>query len=190
MNKINSSSSSKNYSTINSTKNKCNSKYFSPQIKLPFINQNNNDNNLITKIKKSSLSKSISFLYKTLFPDQKQTLDEFLDNYSYDKFLKKPHWKYTFYPLKEEAKIKQYIMVNNKEMKFYNNIKKPCKIKVEYKRKPRMVEIIEDNYIYKHRDNKDNPFAINFNFLNKNKSAIKLGENKAKKDENYNGGDK
>ena len=78
------------------------------------------------------------------------------------------------------------MMVNKNEMKFYNNMKKPSKIKLEYKRKPRMVEIIEDNYIYKNRDNNDNPFPIYFKSLNKNKSAFELGEKKGRKEEKYN----
>ncbi len=121
--------------------------------KLPPIsfNQTNYNEDITTKIKKASISKSISYLYKSLFPDEKNSVEHFFENYSYTKFLKKPNWRYTFLPINEENKIKQNLMTKNKIMKYYNKMKSPSKLKKDVKRKPRMVEIIEDNCTYKNR---------------------------------------
>jgi hypothetical protein len=160
--------SNKNYSTIISTKYNS----YSPQIKLPIINQKNN---IVTKIKNASMKKSLSYLYKILFPEQKKTMEEFLNNFSYDKFLNRPDWKYTFYPFKDEDKIKKFLMYNNNIMRYYNNMKKPSKLKKEYTRKPRMMQIIEENYIYKNQDF-ISPCDEDKIFLNKSNSSIKLGD--------------
>ena len=161
----------------NLSQNKYKIKYYSSD--LPPINQNDN---IIKKIKKSSLSKSITFLYQSLFPDEKNTMQEFLDNYSYEKFFNRPIWKYTFYRYKIEDQIKYYAMLKNNEMKLYNKMKKPCKLKKEFKRKPRMVQIIEDNTLYKNRI-KNNPWDENYIFLNKNNSVNILSKSKENKEE-------
>lgn len=161
----------------NLSQNKYKIKYYSSD--LPPINQNDN---IIKKIKKSSLSKSITFLYQSLFPDEKNTMQEFLDNYSYEKFFNRPIWKYTFYRYKIEDQIKYYAMLKNNEMKLYNKMKKPCKLKKEFKRKPRMVQIIEDNTLYKNRI-KNNPWDENYIFLNKNNSVNIISKSKENKEE-------
>ena len=139
------------------------------QNELPPINQNSD---VASKIKKSSLKRSISYLYKSLFPDEKNSMENFLNNFSYNKHLKKPNWKYTFYRFKEEEKIRNELMTRNKIMNHYNKMKKPCFIKKEFKKKPRMVQIIEDNYSYKNRYN-ENPLNEEFNLTNR-KKPIKL----------------
>ena len=136
------------------------------QNELPPINQNSD---VASKIKKSSLKKSISYLYKSLFPDEKNSMEEFLNNFSYNKHLNKPNWKYTFSPLKEEEKIKIDLMSRNKIMNHYNKMKKPCFIKKEFKRKPRMIQIIEDNNLYKNRLY-DYPLDNEFNLTNRKRS--------------------
>lgn len=139
------------------------------QNELPPINQNSD---VVSKIKKSSLKKSISYLYKSLFPDEKNSMEEFLNNFSYNKHLNRPNWKYTFSPLKEEEKIKIDLMSRNKIMNHYNKMKKPCFIKKEFKRKPRMIQIIEDNNLYKNRLY-DYPLDNEFNLTNR-KRPIEL----------------
>ena len=144
------------------------------KMQLPPINQNID---IATKIKKATLKKSISYLYKSLFPDEKNSMDEFLNNFSYDKFLHKPDWKYTFSPFKDEEIIKKDLMTKNSIMKFYNKMKKPSKIKKEFKRKPRMVQIIEDNYSYKNRQY-ENLLDDNFSLRDiKNKLKLELNIN-------------
>ena len=151
---------------------------------LPPINKNSD---LATKIKKSSLKKSISYLYKSLFPDEKNSMENFLNNFSSDKFLKRPNWKYTFSPFKDEEKIRQDLMSKNTIMKLYNKMKKPSLIKKEYKKKPRMVQIIEDNYIFKNRLY-ENPFDDEFGLSNKKNKSIKINkdENEEEEEENDN----
>ena len=160
-------------------------KNYSENIKiLPPINQNNNNDNndnnnidIVSKVKKSSLSRSISYLYQSLFPDEKHSMEHFLNNYSYNKFLKKPNWKYTFSRYKDEEKIKKNLMKKNTIMMQYNKMKSPCKLKKEFKRKPRIVEIIEDNYIYKNRI-LNNPFEDHFSISTiKNKIEASKNEN-------------
>ena len=119
----NSSLSNKNYSTNFSTKYKNKSNSYSPLNNLPSIYQNSN---IVTKIKNASLKKSISYLYKLLFPEQKKSMDEFLNNFSYNKFLNRPY--------KDEDKIKQYLMFNNDIMRSYNNMKIPTKLKKQHKK--------------------------------------------------------
>ena len=161
----------------NLSQNKYKIKYYSSD--LPPINQNDN---IIKKIKKSSLSKSISFLYRSLFPDEKNTMQEFLDNYSYEKFFNRPNWKYTFYRYKIEDQIKYYAMLQNHEMKLYNKMKKPSLIKKEFKKKPRMVQIIEDNYIYKNRLY-NNPFDDELGLSNIKNKSIKINKNENEEEE-------
>jgi hypothetical protein len=135
--------------------------------KLPPINfkQAKDNEDITSKIKKASLSKSISYLYKSLFPDEKNSVEHFFENYSYTKFLKKPDWRYTFLPINDSNKVKQNLMMKNKVMKYYNKMKSPSKLKKEVKRKPRMVEIIEDNCTYKNRV-LYHPFEEDFSILN------------------------
>ena len=172
-----------NKSSPNKTKNKYNLKKYNVKKELPPINQNID---MATKIKKSSLKKSISYLYKSLFPDEKNSMEDFLNNFSYDKFLKRPHWKYTFYSFKDTDRIKKDLMMKNKPMKYYNKMKKPCFIKKEFKKKPRMVQIIEDNCSYKNRLY-DSPSDY-FLFSNiKNKSKIDINKDEDENDENYEG---
>ena len=179
----NSSLSNKNYSTNFSTKYKNKSNSYSPLNNLPSIYQNSN---IVTKIKNASLKKSISYLYKLLFPEQKKSMDEFLNNFSYNKFLNRPNWKYTFYPYKDEDKIKQYLMFNNDIMRSYNNMKIPTKLKKQHKKKPRMVQILEENYVYKNQDY-NNILDEKNNNLNKNnnnssnKEGDKSNEKKGEK---------
>ena len=161
----------------NLSKNRYNIKYYSSD--LPAINPNDN---IISKIKKYSLSKSISFLYKSLFPDEKNTMEGFLNNYSYEKFFNRPKWKYTFYRNKIEDNLKNKAMLQNYEMKLYNKMKKPCKLKKEFKKKPRMVQIIEDNILYRNRIT-SNPWDENYLFLNRNNSVNLFDNNKVNKEE-------
>lgn len=137
---------------------------------LPPINQNID---IATKIKKSTLKKSISYLYKSLFPDEKHSLDDFLNNFSYNKFMHKPDWKYTFSRFKDEEIIKNDLMTKNTVMKFYNKMKKPSKIKNEFKKKPRMVQIIEDNYSYRNRLY-DKPLDDNYSLTTRKNKLNKL----------------
>ena len=133
---------------------------------LPPINiKQAKDEDITSKIKKASLSKSISYLYKSLFPDEKNSVEHFFENYSYTKFLKRPDWRYTFLPINDSNKVKQNLMMKNKVMKYYNKMKSPSKLKKEVKRKPRMVEIIEDNDSYKNRV-LYHPFEDDFSILN------------------------
>ena len=140
---------------------------------LPPINKNND---IASKIKKSSLKKSISYLYKSLFPDEKNSMEDFLHNFSSDKYLNRPNWKYTFSPFKDEEKIRQDLMSKNTIMKLYNKMKKPSLIKKEFKKKPRMVQIIEDNYIYKNRLY-NNPFDDELGLSNIKNKSIKINKN-------------
>ena len=133
--------------------------------KLPSINQNSD---IASKIKKSSFKKSVSYLYQSLFPDEKNSMDEFLNNIPYNKNLQKPKWKCALSLLKEEEKIKNDLMSRNIIMKDYNKMKKPSWIKKEFKKKPRMAQIIEDNILYKNRFY-DNPTNDEFNLNNKKK---------------------
>ena len=153
------------------------------QNELPPINQNED---ITTKIKKSSLKKSISYLYKSLFPDEKNSMEHFLNNFSYDKFLKKPIWKYTFYSFKDEDKIKKDLMMKNISMRYYNKMKKPCLIKKEFKKKPRMVQIIEDNCTYQNRLYESPSEGFNFSNI-KNKSIIDINKNEDENDNNDKG---
>ena len=146
---------------------------------LPPINKNSD---LATKIKKSSLKKSISYLYKSLFPDEKNSMENFLNNFSSDKFLKRPNWKYTFSPFKDEEKIRQDLMSKNTIMKLYNKMKKPNLIKKEYRKKPRMVQIIEDNYIFKNRLY-ENPFDDEFGLSNSKNKSIKINKDENEEEE-------
>jgi hypothetical protein len=159
-------STSKKISSKNLKKKYITLKRNHSQNELPPINQNSD---VASKIKKSSLKKSISYLYKSLFPDEKNSMEEFLNNFSYNKHLNKPNWKYTFSPLKEEEKIKIDLMSRNKIMNHYNKMKKPCFIKKEFKRKPRMIQIIEDNNLYKNRLY-DYPLDNEFNLTNRKRS--------------------
>ena len=116
-------------------------------------------------------------------------MEDFLNNFSYDKYLKKPNWKYTFSPFKDEEKIKYDLMSKNTIMKFYNKMKKPTTIKKEFKKKPRMVQIIEDNISYKNRLY-DNPLKDDNYFAKKKNQSIKFGENKSQIIEDINYEDK
>ena len=160
-------------------------KYYSPQKDLPPINQNND---IMSKIKKSTLKKSVSYLYKSLFPDEKKSMEDFLNNFSYDKYLEKPNWKYTYSPFKDEEKIKQDLMMKNTVMKYYNKMKKPSKIKKEIKKKPRMVQIIEDNCEYKNRlyDFWEDNFCLSNRNKNSNKKEDYNENNENNKGDIYN----
>lgn len=163
----------------NQESNKYNFKYYSPQKILPSIN-NNKDKKIYSKIKRSPLSKTINYLYKTLFPEEKSSMDELVNNFTNKHIFKKPVWKYTYLPYKDEEKIKHDLMTKNTVMKYYNIMKIPTKLKRTIKYKPRMVQIIEDNIIYKNRaydNNYNNNYFDESYFLNSNKSSLLNGKN-------------
>ena len=109
-------------------------------------------------------------------------MEDFLNNFSTDKFLNRPNWKYTFSPFKDEEKIRQELMSRNTIMKLYNKMRKPSLIKKEFKKKPRMVQIIEDNYIYKNRLY-DYAFENEFDLINKKNKSIKINKDENEEEE-------
>ena len=115
--------------------------------KLPPVNQ---QKNISTKIKTSSLASSINILYKSLFPDEKNTLDNFLNNYP-KKYLKQPKWKFTITKTRNDDKIRKELMQKNRTMRSYEYLRKPTKLKHNIIIKPKMVRIVEDNLSYKYR---------------------------------------
>lgn len=153
----------------NKTVNRYEFKYYSPQKELPPINENSK---VSSKIKKSSLTKSINYLYKSLFPEEKGSMDDLMENFS-NQFLKKPVWKYTYSPNKDKDKIKRDLMRKNISMKYYNLMRKPTKLKKIKIIKPRMVQIIEDNNLYRSSlYNKPEELYDENSFLNGIKSQL------------------
>ena len=136
---------------------------------LPPINK---PNDIYSKIKKSSLSNSINILYKSLFPDEKNTLDNFLNKYP-SKYYKKPKWKFTITKSRNDDKIRKELMKKNKTMRSYEYLRQPTILKKELIRKPKMVQIVEDNFSYKYRFFL-NPWEEEYNLYknNKNKSSL------------------
>jgi hypothetical protein len=158
----------------NKTSNKYEFKYYSPQKELPPINDNSK---ISSKIKKSSLTKSINYLFKSLFPEEKCSMDDLLENYS-NQFFKKPVWKYTYSPNKGKDKIRRNLMRKNITMKYYNLMRKPTKLKKIKIYKPRMVQIIEDNNLYKSSlYNKPDELYDENSFLNSIKNKLFNGKN-------------
>ena len=144
-------------------------KKFSSKSILPPINQNKEKNNdLITQIKKSSISKSINLLYKSFFPDQKTNLNNFLINYS-NKHIKKQTWKYSITKSRSDDNIRKEVMEKNKTMRSYEYMRKPCKLNQIRVFKPRMIQIIENNDNYKYRY-LINPWKEEYDSYRKNKN--------------------
>ena len=133
--------------------------------KLPPINK---PKNISTKIKKSSLAGSINILYKSLFPDEKHTLDNFLDNYE-KKYFKQPKWKFTITKTRSDDKIRKELMKKNRTMRSYEYLRKPTKLKQNILIKPKMVRIVEDNFSYKYRYF-INPWEEEYNLYRKSKN--------------------
>ena len=175
-NKINNSLDKNKQLISNKTFNRYEFKYYSPQKELPPINENSK---ISSKIKKSSLTKSINYLYKSLFPEEKSSLDDLMENYS-NQYFKKPVWKYTYSPNKDKDKIRHNLMRKNITMKYYSLMRKPTKLKKIKIFKPRMVQIIEDNNLYKSSlYNKPDELYDENSFLNAIKSKLFNGKDKS-----------
>ena len=178
-NKINNSLDKNKQLISNKTLNRYEFKYYSPQKELPPINENSKNSKkgiISSKIKKSSLTKSINYLYKSLFPEEKSSMDELMENYS-NQFFKKPVWKYTYSPNKGKDKIRRNLMRKNITMKYYNLMRKPTKLKKIKMFKPRMVQIIEDNNLYRSSlYNRPNELYDENSFLNGIKSKLFNGK--------------
>ena len=172
----------------NKTSNRYEFKYYSPRKELPPINK---DNKISSRIKKSSLTKSINNLFKSLFPEEKSSMDEFMENYS-NQYFKKPVWKYTYSPNKDKDKIRRNLMRKNITMKYYNLMRKPAKLKRIKIYKPRMVQIVEDNNLYKSSlYNKPEELYDENSFINDIKSKLFNGKDNSFKFlvKNDNGGE-
>ena len=123
-----------------------NNKYSKLNI-LPPINQSKD---IFSTIKGSSITGSINFLYHSLFPDEKNTLERFLYNYS-NKYNVKPKWKFSTTKPRNDDKIRNELMKRNRTMRSFEYLRKPTKMKKIKIIKPKMVQIIEDNFEYKYR---------------------------------------
>ena len=104
-----------------------------------------NNHNKIT-----SLSGSINVLYKSLYPEEKNTLENFLVKYR-DLYLKRPNWKFSLKQSRNDDIIRHELMKKNRTMRSYEYLRKPTKLKIFKNRKPNMVQIIEDNNTFKYR---------------------------------------
>ena len=100
--------------------------------------------------KKSSLSSSVNILYKSLYPEEKNTLENFLLKYS-GLYLKRPNWKFSLKKSRNDDIIRHELMKKNRTMRSYEYLRKPTKLKIFKNRKPNMVQIIEDNNTFKYR---------------------------------------
>ena len=169
INKIKNSLDNNKKLISNKAFNRYDFKYYSPQKDLPPIKENPK---ISSKIKKSSLTKSINYLFKSLFPEEKSSMDDIMENYS-NQYFKKPVWKYTYSPNKSKDKIRYNLMRKNITMKYYNLMRKPTKLKKIKIYKPRMVQIIEDNNLYKSSlYNKPDELYDGNSFLNGIKSKL------------------
>ena len=126
--------------------------------------------------KKSSLSSSVNILYKSLYPEEKTNLDKFLIDYL-DKSIEKPIWKYSLKKARNDDIIRKELMKKNKTMKSYEYLRLPTKLKFIEKRKPNMVRITEDNYLFKYKFILF-PWEEEYNAYKKNKNIIRLNKKK------------
>ena len=112
--------------------------------------QINQTKNKLPKVYNSPLSSSINILYKSLFPDEKNSLDNFLENFP-NKFIKKPKWEFSTYKTRGDDIIRKELMKKNRTLRSYEYLRQPTKLKKIKIKKPNMVRIIEDNFCYKYR---------------------------------------
>ena len=71
--------------------------------------QINQTKNKLPKVYNSPLSSSINILYKSLFPDEKNSLDNFLENFP-NKFIKKPKWEFSTSKTRGDDIIRKELM--------------------------------------------------------------------------------
>ena len=125
------------------------------------------------------LEDSINLIYKSLFPDEKYNLEQFLNNYP-NKFIKKPKWKFALTKSRNDDNIRKEMMEKNKAMRSYEYLRKPTKLSKIRIIKPRMVQIIEENINYKNRyliNPRDEEYISYKN--NKNKSTNNIFNSKS-----------
>ena len=140
---------------------KFNNKILSSGIKTAFNKRKNNSqinlfpqvkksNTLYTQIKNTTLSGSINILYKSFFPNEKNSLDNFLNDY-YNKLIKKPKWNYSLKKTRNDDKIRKELISKNRTMRSFEYLRKPSKLIKRVNKKPNMVQIVENNFSYKYR---------------------------------------
>ena len=117
---------------------------------LPKINSLTSLTTINNYNKITSLSGSINVLYKSLYPEEKNTLENFLVKYR-DLYLKRPNWKFSLKQSRNDDIIRHELMKKNRTMRSYEYLRKPTKLKIFKNRKPNMVQIIEDNNTFKYR---------------------------------------
>ena len=124
-------------------------------------------NDIYSKIKRSTLSGSINILYKSLFPDERNTLDAFLNSY-HNKYIVQPKWKFTNNKTRNDDKIREEFMKTHRTMRSYEFMRKPTKLKKIKITKPKMVQIVENNFSYKYRYFL-NPWEEEYNLYRENR---------------------
>ena len=134
--------------------------------------QINQTKNKLPKVYNSPLSSSINILYKSLFPDEKNSLDNFLENFP-NKFIKKPKWEFSTSKTRGDDIIRKELMKKNRTLRSYEYLRQPTKLKKIKIKKPNMVRIIEDNFCYKYRYFL-NPWQEEYNLYKRNKNNNKF----------------